>query len=110
VADHRIYNSIMPKRWQMRTWTKGTGASVEPAGADDRPPVRARPGSPPGQARPRRPAAQQLRPATARTPHRVSSAARRRHALGYLEPDALDRLEALEAALDAGPAQETSDT
>ena len=73
---------------------------MEPVGALDRPPVRARP----GRLEPLPP--QQPWPASAprSTPgppgHRVSGAARRRHALGYLEPAVLERLEALETELE----------
>jgi hypothetical protein len=94
----------MATRWQLRTWTKGTGATVEPAGADDRPPARARPGGltplPPKRAwAPGRPG-----PARALAGERLALGARRRHALGYLDPAALDRLESLEAEL-ADPAR-----
>jgi hypothetical protein len=89
------------KRWQLRTWTKGTGATVEPEGADDRPRGRARPGglsSPlptqPWQGGPAAPRLQSRRPK-----HRVSSDARHRHARGYLDEATISRLEALEAEL-----------
>ena len=89
----------MAQRWQLRTWTKGTGAAVEPAGAPDRPRTRARPGGltalPPK--RPWAPAAS--RAATALPGQRLEHDARRRHALGYLDEAALDRLEALESDL-----------
>jgi hypothetical protein len=90
----------MAQRWQLRTWTKGTGAAVEPAGAPDRPSTRARPG---GLAAlpPKRPWAPGPRPAAAALPRqRVEGEARRRHALGYLDEAALERLEALESELD----------
>jgi len=102
----RPYNSGVVTRWQLRTWTKGTGATVEPAGADDRPPARARPGglTPMPAKRAWGPG-----PAGAARPlptRRVSGAARRRHALGYLEPGALERLERLESEL-SGPVSST---
>jgi hypothetical protein len=85
----------------MRTWTKGTGATVEPEGADDRPRSRARPGglsSPlpgrPWQSTPRHP-----RQAAPLPGPRVSGDARRRHALGYLDPATVQQLEGLEAEL-----------
>jgi hypothetical protein len=87
------------QRWQLRTWTKGTGASVEPAGAPDRPRTRARPGglSPLPPKRPWAPAAR--RPPAPLPVPRVEQDARRRHALGYLDRDALQRLEELEIEL-----------
>lgn len=90
----------MAQRWQLKTWTKGTGATVEPAGATDRPLTRARPG---GLTRhpPKRPwAATVPRPASPLPKPRVSGEARRRHALGYLDTASLDRLEKLETALE----------
>ncbi|HEY2868644.1 MAG TPA: hypothetical protein VGJ11_04005 [Gaiellales bacterium] len=89
----------MAQRWQLRTWTKGTGASVEPAGAPDRPRTRARPGGLPALP-PARPWAPGPRRASAPLPaQRVERDARHRHALGYLDEAALDRLEKLEAEL-----------
>ena len=87
------------QRWQLRTWTKGTGAAVEPVGAADRPPAPARPGG--------------LRPLPPRGPwtahtapdsrpgqgHRTAVDARRRHARRVLDDAAIDRLEQLEAEL-----------
>jgi hypothetical protein len=87
-------------RWQLRTWTKGTGASVEPAGADDRPPVRARPGGLAPMPPKREWAPVQARPARPLPASRVADGARRRHALGYLDPAVLDRLEGLEDELE----------
>lgn len=90
----------MATRWQLRTWTKGTGASVEPAGAPDRPRTRARPGGLPGLP-PKRPWAQGRRRVPAPLPaQRVERDARHRHALGYLDEAALARLEKLEAELE----------
>jgi hypothetical protein len=90
------------KRWQLRTWTKGTGAAVEPVGAADSPPSPARPGSPrvlplrgPWIASPSRPAP----PAAG---HRTALAARRRHARRYADDEAIERLERLEADLLGG--------
>jgi hypothetical protein len=89
----------MAQRWQLRTWTKGTGAAVEPAGAPDGPRTRARPGGltalPPK--RPWAPAARP--PEAALRGRRLERDARRRHALGYLDEAALERLEALESEL-----------
>jgi hypothetical protein len=90
----------MAKRWQLRTWTKGTGAAVEPEGADDRPPIRARPGGldalPPRRPWPTRDGALSGR---LPEPH-VAQRSRRRRALGYLDAETLERLEALETQLD----------
>ena len=96
------YNSspIMAKRWQLRTWTKGTGAIVEPAGAADRPLTRARPG---GLTRhpPKRPwSITAPRPKSRPPKPRLSGEARRRHALGYLDTASLERLEELETELE----------
>jgi hypothetical protein len=89
------------KRWQLRTWTKGTGATVEPEGAEDRPPVRARPGglSQPLPTRPWAPAPAAPRTSARLAKHRVSSDARHRHALGYLDEATIKRLETLETDL-----------
>jgi hypothetical protein len=90
----------MAQRWQLRTWTKGTGATVEPAGAPDRPRTRARPGGLPALPA-KRPWAPRARGAQAALPkQRIEHDARRRHALGYLDEAALERLEALESELD----------
>ena len=90
----------MAQRWQLRTWTKGTGASVEPAGAPDRPRTNARPGGLTALP-PKRPWAPGRRRAPAPLPApRVERDARHRHALGYLDEGALARLEQLEAELD----------
>ena len=90
----------MAKRWQLRTWTKGTGASVEPAGAPDRPRTRARPGGLPALP-PKRAWAQGRRRGTAPLPaQRVERDARHRHALGYLDEASLARLEKLETELE----------
>jgi hypothetical protein len=84
------------QRWQLKTWTKGTGATVEPVGAADRPPARARPGGltslPPK--RPWAPAPPRSRESLPKP--RVSSVARHRHALGYLDAESVERLETLE--------------
>jgi hypothetical protein len=93
----------MAQRWQLRTWTKGTGAAVEPAGAPDRPRTRARPGGLPALP-PKRPwGAGASRPPAAPPRRRLDRDARRRHARGYLDEAALARLEALESALDRSP-------
>jgi len=90
----------MAQRWQLRTWTKGTGASVEPAGAPDRPRTRARPGGLPVLP-PKRPWAPGSRRPPAPLPvQRVERDARHRHALGYRDEADLERLEELEAELD----------
>jgi hypothetical protein len=90
----------MAKRWQLRTWTKGTGATVEPEGAQDGPRGRARPG---GLSRPlpTRPFAGAPRSRRQQTlpDHRVSGGARHRHALGYLDEATVERLERLESHL-----------
>lgn len=76
---------------------------MEPAGAADRPPTRARPGGltrlPPK--RPWAPAAPRSKPRLPKP--RVSGEARRRHALGYLDADALEQLEQLETELKDPP-------
>ena len=93
----------MAQRWQLRTWTKGTGAAVEPAGAPDRPRTRARPGGLPTLP-PKRPWAPSSGRAAATLPRqRVDGDARRRHARGYLDEAALERLEALESELRRAP-------
>ena len=90
----------MAQRWQLRTWTKGTGASVEPAGASDRPRTRARPGGL-SALPPKRPwAPGSRREATPLPAQRVERGARHRHALGYLDEAAVARLEMLEAELE----------
>jgi hypothetical protein len=92
----------MAQRWQLRTWTKGTGAAVEPAGAPDGPRTRARPGGLTALP-PKRPWAPGSGRAPAALPRqRVEGDARRRHALGYLDRAALERLEALESELGRG--------
>src|SRR5437773_12330863 len=88
--DRRGYNSSV-RKWQLRTWTKGTGAAVEPVGAPDAPPVRARPGTP----RPLPPRGPWTTSA-GRAPeavrgHRTAPDARRRHARRYVDDDAIDR-------------------
>ncbi len=86
-------------RWQLRTWTKGTGAAVEPAGAADASPAPARPGRPRALP-PRGPwAARSDRRAAAAGSHRTAREARRRHAARYAGDEAIERLEALEAEL-----------
>jgi hypothetical protein len=89
----------MAQRWQLRTWTKGTGAAVEPAGAPDRPSTRARPGGLTALPQKRRWAPAARSPAAALPAQRLEQDARRRHALGYLDEAALERLEALESEL-----------
>jgi hypothetical protein len=86
-------------KWQLRTWTKGTGAAVEPVGATDRAPAPARPGSPRALP-PRGPwTAATARPAPAAGSHRTAAEARRRHARRFVSDEAIDRLEQLEADL-----------
>jgi hypothetical protein len=86
-------------KWQLRTWTKGTGAAVEPAGAADRPPVPARPGRP-RSLPPRGPWTAGIEGAEpAAGTHRTTAEARRRHARRYVSDAAIDRLEELEADL-----------
>jgi hypothetical protein len=86
-------------KWQLRTWTKGTGASVEPVGAADRAPVPAQPGWP--RALPPRgawTAAPEGRDAP-RGRHRTELDARRRRASRYVDERAIERLEQLETDL-----------
>jgi hypothetical protein len=86
-------------KWQLRTWTKGTGAAVEPVGAGDRAPVPAQPGR--LRALPPRgewTAAPEGRDAP-RGRHRTKLDARRRHASRYVDERAIERLEQLEADL-----------
>ena len=93
----------MARRWELRTWAKGTGASVEPAGAPDRPRTRARPGGLPALP-PKRPWPPHHRRTPSALPRqRLEKGARHRHALGYLDEAALERLEALESALEQEP-------
>ncbi|HEY7259538.1 MAG TPA: hypothetical protein VH459_10730 [Gaiellales bacterium] len=86
-------------KWQLRTWTKGTGAAVEPVGAADRPPAPARPGRP--RALPPRgpwtPPTERIEPASGA--HRTAAEARRRHARRFVSDAAIARLEELEADL-----------
>jgi hypothetical protein len=86
-------------RWQLRTWTKGTGATVEPAGAPDRPRSRARPGGLPAMPPKRAWAPTTTRPKPRLPEPRIERRARQRHALGYLDAASLERLEQLEAEL-----------
>jgi hypothetical protein len=86
-------------KWQLRTWTKGTGAAVEPVGAADRPPAPARPGSPRALP-PRGPwTAETHGYAPAAGTHRTTAEARRRHARRFVSEAAIERLEELEADL-----------
>jgi hypothetical protein len=86
-------------RWQLRTWTKGTGATVEPAGATDAPPAPARPGEPRALP-PRGPwAANADGRAAPGGRHRTAAEARRRHARRFVSDAAIERLEQLEADL-----------
>jgi hypothetical protein len=91
----------MAKKWRLTTWTKGTGAFIEPLDGDGKPEGKARPG---GLA--------PSRPRHAWTPrgtrkdaspgeHRTEPDARRRHALRHLDDETLDRLEELERRLAA---------
>jgi hypothetical protein len=90
----------MAKRWQLRTWTKGTGATVEPAGDADRPLPGARPGGLTSLP-PKRPWPGAARPTPARPEkQRVTREARRRRALSYLDSASIERLEELEAELE----------
>jgi hypothetical protein len=82
---------------------EGHGAAVEPAGAPDRPRTRARPGGLTALP-PKRPWAPGAGRAPAALPRqRVEQEARHRHALGYLDEAALERLEALESELGRAP-------
>jgi hypothetical protein len=84
-------------KWQLRTWTKGTGAAVEPVGAIDAAPVPARPGRP--RALPPRGPWTADGGGAAAGSHRTAREARRRHARRYAGDEAIDRLEQLEAEL-----------
>jgi hypothetical protein len=76
---------------------------VEPAGAPDHPRTSARPGGL-TDLPPKRPWAPSARSAAPALPgQRVEKDARRRHARGYLDDAALDRLEALESDLAQDP-------
>jgi hypothetical protein len=86
-------------KWQLRTWTKGTGAAVEPVGAADRPPAPARPGRPRALP-PRGPWTTDAGgPEPAAASHRTAAEARRRHARRFVSDEAIERLEELEADL-----------
>jgi hypothetical protein len=86
------------RRWQLRTWTKGTGATVEPEGARDRPPdVPMREGRPDHDP-PRGPRAKPRDRAVAVTRH--DARARRRLAERHLDPDTVRALERLERELE----------
>jgi hypothetical protein len=86
-------------KWQLRTWTKGTGAAVEPVGTVDASPAPARPGRPRALP-PRGPwAAGGDSGAAAAGSHRTTHEARRRHARRYADDEAIARLEELEAEL-----------
>jgi hypothetical protein len=89
----------MAKKWQLRTWTKGTGATVEPLGAQDRPAAKARPGGLPEHAS--RPAGERPRQGSGAAPgeHRTDAAARRTRALRHMDPELVAKLERLERAL-----------
>jgi hypothetical protein len=94
---HRYNSSV--RKWQLRTWTKGTGAAVEPVGAPDTPPVRARPGTP-RPLPPRGPwTTAASRGAEPVHGHRTALEARRRHARRYVDDDEISRLEQLEDEL-----------
>jgi hypothetical protein len=88
----------MAGTWQLKTWTKGTGAAVEPVGSSDSFPVEARPGGltpmPPKRVRaPRR------HRGTRAGQHRTTAEARRRHALRHMDEETVAELEALERTL-----------
>jgi hypothetical protein len=87
----------MAGTWQLKTWTKGTGAAVEPVGSSDSFPVEARPGGltpmPPKRARAPRPSR------TRAGQHRTTAEARRRHALRHMDEGTVARLEELERTL-----------
>jgi hypothetical protein len=88
----------MAGTWQLKTWTKGTGAAVEPVGSSDSFPVEARPGGltpmPPKRVRaPRR------HRGTRAGQHRTTAEARRRHALRHMDEETVAELEVLERTL-----------
>jgi hypothetical protein len=89
----------MAKKWRLTTWTKGTGAFIEPLDQDGKPQATARPG---GLAPTQRRGAWNPRRTRADAPteeHRTAPDARRRHALRHMDGDTVDRLEELERRL-----------
>src|SRR5436305_14409583 len=98
----------MARRWQLRTWTKGTGAAVEPFGAEDAPRAPAQP----GRLRPMPPKGREL-PQAAGPPagtHLTAPLARRKHALRYMDARTTAALEALEERLLAGASPQSIDS
>jgi hypothetical protein len=92
------------RSWQLRTWTKGTGAAVEPVGASDSAPLRARPG---GLVQlPAKAAWAQRRRADAPAGrHCTADAATRRLAARHLSEQTIDALLELRERLEAGDAE-----
>jgi hypothetical protein len=89
----------MAKKWRLTTWTKGTGAFVEPLDQDGKPEATARPG---GLAPTRRSGAWnpgRTRPDSPTQEHRTEPDARRRRALRHMDGDTVDKLEELERRL-----------
>jgi hypothetical protein len=88
----------MAGTWQLKTWTKGTGAAVEPVGSSDSFPVEARPGGltpmPPKRVR-----APLRHRGTRAGQHRTTAEARRRHALRHMDEETVAELEVPERTL-----------
>ncbi|MGZ4313651.1 MAG: hypothetical protein ACXVR1_16255 [Solirubrobacteraceae bacterium] len=88
----------MGKTWTLRTWTKGTGAFVEPLDPSGQPTGKARPGG--FVQAPRRPWNRSRTWVEARVDrHRTDSDARRRHARRHMDEPTVERLEELERQL-----------
>lgn len=97
----------MARKWQLRTWTKGTGATVEPVGSGDALEGRARPGGL-TPLPPRRPWSERSRRRqSVPQEHVTTGAARRRHALRHMDEAVVAKLEKLEAEL-AGTREEVT--
>jgi hypothetical protein len=89
----------MAKKWRLTTWTKGTGAFIEPLEDDGKSQAQARPGGldPARRHGPWSPG--RTRPDGHTGEHRTEPDARRRHALRHLDDETLDKLEDLERLL-----------
>jgi hypothetical protein len=88
----------MAGKWQLKTWTKGTGAAVEPVGSKDSFPVEPRPGGL-TPLPPKRPWAPRRHRETRPAEHRTTQDARRRHALRNMDEGVIAQLEELERKL-----------
>jgi hypothetical protein len=89
----------MAKKWRLTTWTKGTGAFIEPLDPEGKPEATARPGGLEPAKRRTAWTSRPTRPDSSTDEHRTAPDARRRHALRHLDGDTLDRLEELERRL-----------